>query len=67
MTVIMAVTADEYELPVAVEDSRCKMASCIGYTVSGVSRAISRGNNLVGRRFGAPVKIIQVEIDDEED
>lgn len=66
MTVIMPVTADEYELPVAVEDSRCKMASCIGYTVSGVSRAILRGNNLVSHRFGVPVKIIQVEIDEED-
>lgn len=66
MTVIMAVTANKYELPVAVEDDQHKMARCIGISEAAVSRAISRGSRLRTRSFGVPVRIVRVEIDEED-
>ena len=67
MTVIMCITDDEYELPVAVTDNQRQMGECVGLSESGVSSAISRKNKLLGNRFGVPVRIVRVDIDEEDE
>lgn len=66
MTVIMAVTADKYELPLAVMDKQREMADCLGYTEGGVSKAIITGNALQRNPFNEPVRLIRVNIDEED-
>lgn len=63
----MAVTADEYELPVAIADCQSEMAKCLGLSPAGISRNISRGSILQTKKFGKPVRLICVTFDEEDE
>lgn len=65
-TLIMAVTADKYELPLAVADTLAEMGQYLGLSESAVSHAISRANVTQKRKLGR-CKIIRVDIDEEDD
>lgn len=54
----LAVTSDEYELPIFVEDSANKLAKKLGVSQNSVYLAISK--NLSGKIQGR--KIVKVEI-----
>ena len=56
----LAVTADEYELPIFVEDTAEKLAKKCGLTTGAIFRSISR--NSKNQRLKS--KIIKVAIDD---
>ena len=43
MTIFMKVTRDEYELPVAVADSKSELAHMVGVDPSSVWHALHRG------------------------
>ena len=61
----MAVTADEYELPRYIADTRKEMAEYLGTTSKSLGKAICYGSV---RRY-EPLKgcrIIRVEVDDEQ-
>ena len=60
MTLYMAVTPDEYELPIAVENTVFDLAEMYNTTSSTILTSISR--NRSGKRRGA--KFVKVEIDD---
>ena len=46
MKIYMAVTADEYELPVAVADSPAEMGRMCGMTTGSVLSAITKKNKI---------------------
>jgi len=56
----MAVTPDEYELPITVESTVFDLAEMFGTTSATILTSISR--NKSGKRRGA--KFVKVEIDD---
>lgn len=61
----MAVTADEYELPRYIADTRKEMAEYLGTTSKSLGKAICYGSV----RRNEPLKgcrIIRVEVDDEQ-
>lgn len=70
MTLYLAVTADEYELPVFVTNSRAEMARWQGVSIDAIAQAVyryERGSNRkkqhhpqLGFRF------CRVEVDDDE-
>lgn len=62
MTLFMAVTADEYELPLIVSDSRKGIADYAGITTDGISSSISK--NRTGKTRG--FKFVKVEIEEDE-
>ena len=43
MTIFMKVTRDEYELPVAVADSKSELAHMVGVTPSSIWHSLERG------------------------
>lgn len=53
----LAVTADEYELPLAVKDTAHELAKCFGVTETTIYNCVARGRN--GRESG--YKYIKVE------
>ena len=67
----LAVTADEYELPLAVEDTAAALARRLGVSEDTVRVMESRGKNERYRRtkkgpipgFGTRYKIRKVEVD----
>lgn len=61
MKVYMAVTADKYELPVAVADSPAEMARMCGMTTGSVLYAITRKHKI--RKLKAV--ILRLEIEDD--
>lgn len=68
MKVILAVTDDEYELPVAVADTQSEMCRIIGISESRLSYAISRGSTSKQKEFyGAHIRFIVVPIDEEDE
>ena len=54
----LAVTPDEYEFPIYMEDSSCKLAKILGINASTVMKAVKKNHN--GKTSGR--KIIKVEI-----
>lgn len=62
MYIWMAVTPDEYELPIALEDSSAKLAELLGISASTVrgSEFRDRSGELCGMRF------VKVRNDDED-
>ena len=66
-TVILAVTADEYELPVAVADTQVELSQVIGISESRVSHALARGYSLRKEAFGKRIKIVRVPIGEEDE
>ena len=67
----MAVTADEYELPLAVEDTAAALARRLGVSENTVRAVEYRGKNEMYRRtrkgpmpgFGTRYKVRKVEVD----
>lgn len=67
----MAVTADEYELPLAVEDTAAALARWLGVSENTVRTVEYRGKNERYRRtkkgpmpgFGTRYKVRKVEVD----
>ncbi len=57
----MAVTPDEYELPIAVAESNKQLSEMIGVSSNSISSNISRGCSGRNRGF----KIIKIEKGDE--
>ena len=57
----MAVTADEYELPVAIADTCKELAKLCGVSRNTIRHAMQRGWN--GKRTGR--KFIKVEVNDD--
>lgn len=62
MNIYMAVTADQYELPLLVCDSSAELARKLGRGVSSIRALISRKSN--GERMG--YKVIVVSVDEKE-
>lgn len=67
MIVYMIVTADEYELPLAVRDTVTEIADLLGRYVWDVRSMISRQTVSNTAYNGHKFKIIKVDIDDEDD
>lgn len=67
MTLYMLVTADKYELPLAVRDNVGEIADLIGRLKYDVYHTISKKKVSQGTYNGFHYKIIKVVIDDEED
>lgn len=68
MTLYMAVTADEYELPLAVCELPSTLARKLGRSVESVSSELSRirrGRNEVNGRFRGYI-LKEVEVSDDE-
>jgi hypothetical protein len=60
--IYMAVTADKYELPIAIADTRYQLAIMLGLNKSTVYRALRE--KLDGHRCG--MKFVQVEEEEDE-
>jgi len=60
----MAVTADEYELPIVVAGSPLELAGLIGKAKSTISPAICK--KMVLRVFGERARIVRVGCEEEE-
>ena len=60
MTLYMAVTSDELELPIAVETSLAYLASKLNLNPNNISSSIRK--NASGKRTGA--KFYRVEVDE---
>ena len=67
MKVYMIVTADEYELPLAVRDTVVEIASLLGKFVEDVRSMISRKTVSLTTYNGYRYKIVKVDIDEEDD
>lgn len=67
MRVYMIVTADEYELPLAVRDTVVEIASLLGKFVGDVRSMISRKTVSLTTYNGYRYKIVKVDIDEEDD
>ena len=65
-TVYMAVTADKYELPVAIADTGLGLARLLGLPRNRVHENISRGVKWTMLSDGRKVKFIKVEVEDDE-
>ena len=61
----MAVTADEYELPVAVEARLCDLAKKLGRSRSSVATMFCRGQRFkFGRKL---IRIVRLDLEEETD
>jgi len=72
VTLYLAVTADRYELPVYVADSRKEMAEHFGTTVEKISMAVGNYNRRWGRqpdhqrKVDCPGKTLFVRVEVDE-
>lgn len=67
MRLYLLVTADKYELPLAVCDSTGEVAEILGRSRGDILSTISRKSVSQDTFNGHRYRIIKVEIDDEED
>ena len=67
MRVYMLVTADKYELPLAVRDSVGEIADLIGRLKYDVYASISKKQVSQEKYNGFHYKIIKVDIEEDED
>ena len=67
MTLWMAVTADKYELPLAVADTGIELARMLGISSSVISRSLEGSNyrKCIGRNNNR--KYIKVQIEEDEE
>lgn len=65
MMLYLAVTNDEYELPVAVADSKSELARMTGIATSNQIRIMKRMK--VGKAYRGRFLVYEVEVDCEED
>lgn len=65
MTLYMVITADEYELPLAVRNNAQEIAELLGRTKNDVFRAV--GQNWLSKypHNGHKYRIIKIEVDNE--
>lgn len=63
MRLIMAVTNDELELPVAVADSKAELARMTGIATSNQIRIMKRMR--VGKEYRGRFLVCEVEVDDD--
>lgn len=61
MVLWMKVTDDEYELPIAIADSRAKLARKLGIKPNSIATAIYRAKNTDHRQV-----FVKVIVDDED-
>jgi ribosomal protein L7Ae-like RNA K-turn-binding protein len=61
MTLWMAVTADKYELPIAVADTGLELGRMLGISSSAITHAMKRG---YGKRHTQ--RYLKVELQEEE-
>lgn len=61
MKIYMAVTADEYELPVAIADNVGQLAKMYDMYPCNVCRAIQKHSTCQGLR----IRFVKIEIDEE--
>lgn len=66
MRVYMLVTADEYELPLAVRDTVVEIAKLLGRQTNEIYKALSRKAVSQDTYNGFRCKIIKVDIDEED-
>ena len=67
MRVYLAVTADKYELPLAIADSADELGQILGRSRNDIWVTISRKNVSVGKINGHHYRIIRVDIDEEDE
>ena len=67
MTVYMLITADRYELPLAVRDDVGEIADLLGRMKYDVYRTISKKQVSQEKYNGFHYRIIKVDIDEEDD
>lgn len=67
MTLYVAVTADKYELPLAVSDSAKELGELLGRHRAEVYSQMSRKAVSKTKHNGFRYKIIKVEIDEEDE
>lgn len=60
MKLYMKVTDDEYELPIAVAETKAELCRMLGYQKNGVSNAMS-----YARKHGGKTCFVEVEIEGE--
>ena len=60
MNIWMAVTADEYELPIRVADTARELAELMGVSANSIHSFVSRGDN--GAYTG--IRYVKVEVDE---
>lgn len=65
MFVYMAVTADKYELPLAIADSPKQLAKLVGTTPAKISSAI--GKNINGKYLGLKYVKVWIDYNEEDD
>jgi hypothetical protein len=65
-TIYMAVTADKYELPVAVADTALGLDRLLGLYQNRVLEAIAKGIKCTKLSDGQRVKFVKVPIEDDE-
>lgn len=66
MTLYMVITADEYELPLAVSTKAQEIADLLGRTKYEVFSAVSRKQVSQQRYSGHRYRIIKIEVGEEE-
>lgn len=66
-TIYMAVTADKYELPVALENTARELSRKLGFEQNYVSVAMSKNIIATTLKSGIKVKFVKVHIDDDDD
>jgi DNA-binding CsgD family transcriptional regulator len=62
MIIWMKVTNDEYELPIAIADSRSKLARKLGIKPNTIATAIHRA-----KKDGSRQQFVEVVIDDDDE
>lgn len=67
MRVYMIVTADKYELPLAVRDSVGEIADLLGRHRGEIQTMITRKYVSQGKYNGFRYRVIRVNIDEEDD
>ena len=65
MTLYMVITADEYELPLAVSTNAQEIADLLGRPKADVFSAISRNRTSMYPHNGHKYRIIKIEVDNE--
>lgn len=63
MKIVMCVSRDEYELPLAVADTQTEMAELWGCSVAKVNLSVHEKRNHIGNK--TKHRFIQIEVDDD--
>ena len=66
MTLYMVITADEYELPLAVSTKAQEIADLLGRSKADIFSAISRNRQSMYTHNGHKYRIIKIEAEEED-